>query len=287
MPTALQPALERADEGPAEKLNAAAKPQPNPLRGFLASAREAAGGLSQSKMAALLGVATTWYVHLEHGRQPWTVERLELACKHLSCTTEQRRLLYRLTVGLEPYEIPDLDKRQPIQDLLGELKFAAFHGGPELLVTSYNERLLEWMPSLPDHGWSVMRAIMTDPDMQDRLINLRTDWIEPSIAQARELMMGAPPGYQDQARRLLQDLRRSAPEYDELWCSPIHVAARAQRPRQAILHGRIVTLRQMDLRLFDAWSPIKVSIEVDETADAAPAGTVPRAHGGRQNQAPQ
>ncbi|MCX5205094.1 helix-turn-helix transcriptional regulator [Streptomyces sp. NBC_00237] len=195
---------------------------PSQVAGFTARFGDRAKpGLTQTELAALLGISEGWYRKLESGRvvKP-TRELLEGVVRVLDLDEAERHTLYVFTTGEVPPQrfVPTTEVDPSTAALIRVQPWPAYISDWHWNVLMYNEaaeRDWPWMK----HGVNVMIWALTYQEARLQLINWETDWAKPMSSQLR-LRAEAHPEDQElqtlladvkardtaSARRLCQDL---------------------------------------------------------------------------------
>lgn len=190
--------------------------------GFVGGRRRTPG-LRREEVAARANISPTWYTWLEHGRggAP-SADVLDRIAKGLMLTEPEREHLYMLGLG-HPPEI----RYQPVDGVSPRLQrvLDAMPLSPAIIKTAtwdvvgWNRAaaaLLTDYSTLPREGRNILRLMFSS----SRIRAKREDWDSVArfvVGAFRADVARAGASGSAEATALVDDLRRTSPEFETLW----------------------------------------------------------------------
>ncbi|MEV3853129.1 helix-turn-helix transcriptional regulator [Streptomyces sp. NPDC050095] len=193
--------------------------EPRRIPGINTSRRRLRPGLTQDEVASLTGVVSSWYRQLESPRpRPVSerfVQRLAMA---LRLDEAECVILYRLTLGRTPPMAHQHTQADAVANYQGFLDALLPH--PAYLsnlwwdIIAHNRPQEDWFPWLP-YERNLMRFAFLYPEAREQLVNWRTDWAAPFLAQIRYAI--AMHAESKELLCLRDDILSGNSEAEELW----------------------------------------------------------------------
>ena len=196
--------------------------------GLPAGLRRRTPGLRREEVAVLAGLSPTWYTYLEQGRNVHpSAQVLDSLARVLRLTEDERGYLHALansapnsaTSAAQP---PDGDVAG--ETLVRQLVQAAEHSPYPVYGIDLYSDLIAWNPAvagyytdfgrLPEGRRNMLRWLLEAPEAKERL----PDWKDESRdGVARLRAMAAEHEGDRRLRALVEELRRSSPEFEGWW----------------------------------------------------------------------
>jgi transcriptional regulator with XRE-family HTH domain len=226
--------------------------------GLPAGLRRRAPGLRREEVAVLSGLSPSWYTYLEQGRNIHpSAQVLDSLARVLQLTEDERSYLHALANPTTPAPQP------PGPDVAGEVLIrqlvqSAEHSPYPVYGIDLYSDLIAWNPAvagyytdfgrLPAEQRNMLRWLLGSSEAKRRL----PDWKEDTrdvVARLRN--MTAQYDGDRRLRGLIEEFKRSSPEF-EAWWHEHHVLGHRSR-RRRFLHPQLgeQTLRLLVVRAPD------------------------------------
>lgn len=207
--------------------------------GLPAGTRRRAPGLRREEVAVLAGLSPTWYTYLEQARNVHpSAQVLDSLARVLRLTEDERGYLHALAGSTASSAA-----RPPVGDVAAEvlvrqLVQAAEHSPYPVYGIDLYSDLIAWNPAvagyytdfgrLPEGRRNMLRWLLEASEAKERL----PDWQdETRDVAARLRAMTAEHDGDPRLRMLVEDLKRSSPEF-EGWWHEHHVLGHRSRLRR-------------------------------------------------------
>jgi transcriptional regulator with XRE-family HTH domain len=234
--------------------------------GLPAGTRRRAPGLRREEVAVLAGLSPTWYTYLEQGRNVHpSAQVLDSLARVLRLTDDERGYLHALanSTASSTAGSASLPSRPPMVDvapevLVSQLVQAAEDSPYPVYGVDLYSDLIAWNSAvvgyytdfgrLPEGRRNMLRWLLEAPEAKVRL----PDWQdETRDVAARLRAMTAEHDGDHRLRVLVEELKRSSPEFDGWWHEH-HVLGHRSRLRRFChpQHGE-QTLRLLIMRAPD------------------------------------
>ncbi|MEI5100963.1 helix-turn-helix transcriptional regulator [Streptomyces sp. PmtG] len=223
---------------------------PSRIPGVDTTRRRLKPGLTQTEVAALTGVSTSWYRTLETGGQrQFSDGFLQRLAMTLRLDETERALLFQMAVGYTPAPVTlatDTSVDEHMQDLLDQmLPHPAYLSNLSWDIVAHNSPQESWFPWLP-YEPNMMRWAFLYPEAQEQLVNWRDDWARPFLAQIHYALGMHPES--EGLLKLRDDILAGNSVAAKLWeerRSQVHPDGDERRFKLPHHGGEVVTVRIM------------------------------------------
>ncbi|MCX5085679.1 helix-turn-helix transcriptional regulator [Streptomyces sp. NBC_00401] len=189
------------------------------ITGIDSTRRRLKPGLTQDEVASLTGVASSWYRQLEGGSpRPISEQFVQRLAMTLRLEEAERVILFQLALGHAPpppRTAPDPASYANLQSVLDALlPHPAYVSNLWWDIVAHNKPQEDWFPWLP-YEPNLMRFAFLYPEARDQLVNWRSDWAIPFLAQIRFAIATHPDV--PELLQLRDDILDGNEEARELW----------------------------------------------------------------------
>jgi len=192
--------------------------------GLPAGLRRRAPGLRREEVAVLSGLSPSWYTYLEQGRNIHpSAQVLDSLARVLQLTEDERNYLHALANAAAPAPPPTEDDVAG-EELIRQLVRAAEHSPYPVYGINLYSDLIAWNPAvagyytdfgrLPAKRRNMLRWMLDDPEAKLRLPDWRDD---TGDVVARLRAMTAQHDGDPRLRAMVEELKRSSPEFEGWW----------------------------------------------------------------------
>jgi transcriptional regulator with XRE-family HTH domain len=145
--------------------------------------------ISQQTVADLVGVSQAWYSKLERGEigPHYSGEFLDRVAYVLRLSDDERTVLFRLAVGRDPaprVRASSTMANAVLKRVIDELQWPAWISDAAWDLVIHNRHMAEWFPHI-EYERNIMRWVFFHPQSQLQLIDWKTVWAPPMLAQMR------------------------------------------------------------------------------------------------------
>ncbi|MGW7517796.1 helix-turn-helix transcriptional regulator [Streptomyces sp. NPDC054796] len=194
---------------------------PTRIPGVDTSRRRLKPGLTQQEVATLTGVSVTWYRELEGGKQRhFSEDFLQRLAMTLRLDQTERVMLFRMTLGYAPPSSglsPEAYADEGMQTILDQmLPHPAYLSDLAWNIVAHNQPQEDWFPWIP-YERNLMRWAFLYPEAREQLVNWRSEWAAPFLAQLRFTMVSHRKS--KELIRLRDEILDGNAEARELWAA--------------------------------------------------------------------